>query len=37
MRMWRFYLSYCEAGFETGDIDVHHYVFAHADAGGGRR
>ena len=28
-RMWRFYLSYCEAGFETGDIDVHHFVFAH--------
>jgi cyclopropane-fatty-acyl-phospholipid synthase len=33
LRMWRFYLSYCEAGFETGDIDVHHYVFAHAGAG----
>ena len=32
LRMWRFYLSYCEAGFETGDIDVHHYVFAHAGA-----
>lgn len=28
-RMWRFYLAYCEAGFETGDIDVHHYVFTH--------
>lgn len=27
MRMWRFYLSYCEAGFTTGDIDVHHYQF----------
>lgn len=25
IRMWRFYLSYCEAGFEGGDIDVHHY------------
>lgn len=32
LRMWRFYLAYCEAGFETGDIDVHHYVFAHAGA-----
>ncbi|MDX5363950.1 MAG: cyclopropane-fatty-acyl-phospholipid synthase family protein [Pseudazoarcus pumilus] len=27
MRMWRFYLSYCEAGFTSGDIDVHHYEF----------
>lgn len=26
IRMWRFYLSYCEAGFEGGDIDVHHYT-----------
>ncbi len=32
LRMWRFYLAYCEAGFDTGDIDVHHYVFAHAGA-----
>lgn len=30
--MWRFYLAYCEAGFDTGDIDVHYYVFAHAGA-----
>ena len=37
LRMWRFYLSYCEAGFETGDIDVHHYVFAHAGGGLGAR
>ena len=21
-RMWRYYLAYCEAGFETGRIDV---------------
>jgi cyclopropane-fatty-acyl-phospholipid synthase len=21
-RMWRYYLSYCEVGFEAGDIDV---------------
>jgi len=33
LRMWRFYLAYCEAGFDTGDIDVHHYVFAHASTG----
>ncbi len=30
LRMWRFYLAYCEAGFRTGDIDVHHYEFVHA-------
>ena len=29
IRMWRFYLSYCEAGFAVGDIDVHHYEFTH--------
>lgn len=29
IRMWRFYLAYCEAGFLTGDIDVHHYEFVH--------
>ena len=29
MRMWRFYLSYCEAGFTSGDVDLHQYVFAH--------
>ena len=33
VRLWRFYLAYCEAGFNTGDVDVHHYVFAHADGG----
>ena len=31
-RMWRFYLSYCEAGFVSGDIDVHHYVFARLES-----
>ncbi len=31
IRMWRFYLAYCEAGFTSGDVDVHHYVFAHAE------
>ncbi len=29
VRMWRFYLSYCEAGFMSGDVDVHQYVFEH--------
>lgn len=31
VRMWRFYLAYCEAGFNAGDIDVHHYTLAHVD------
>ena len=22
LRIWEFYLAYCEAGFEAGDIDV---------------
>ncbi len=35
VRMWRFYLSYCEAGFNSGDIDVRHYTFAHAAAAEG--
>ncbi len=35
IQMWRFYLAYCEAGFNSGDIDVHHYVLAHEDAGAG--
>ena len=26
IRLWRFYLSYCEAGFRTGSIDVHQYT-----------
>lgn len=30
VRMWRFYLAYCEAGFNTGDIDVRHFTFVHA-------
>ncbi|MEM1087258.1 MAG: cyclopropane-fatty-acyl-phospholipid synthase family protein [Pseudomonadota bacterium] len=25
-RMWRFYLSYCEAGFDNGRIDVGHFT-----------
>ncbi|HAQ36273.1 MAG: SAM-dependent methyltransferase [Maricaulis sp.] len=27
-RMWKFYLSYCEAGFRTGRIDVAQYALA---------
>ncbi|MCP5294686.1 MAG: class I SAM-dependent methyltransferase [Zoogloeaceae bacterium] len=29
VRMWRFYLAYCEAGFRVGDVDVRHFTFAH--------
>jgi cyclopropane-fatty-acyl-phospholipid synthase len=25
-RMWRYYLCYCEAGFDTGGIDVAHFL-----------
>ncbi len=28
VRMWRYYLAYCEAGFKTGRIDVLHAAFA---------
>ena len=31
VRMWRFYLCYCEAGFRAGSTDVYHYVLTHAD------
>eukprot|EP01034_Spumella_vulgaris_P003767 gene3767-4822_t len=24
LRMWRYYLSYCECGFRTGSIDLMH-------------
>ena len=27
-RLWEYYLSYCEAGFRAGAIDVRHLVFA---------
>jgi len=33
VRMWHFYLAYCEAGFLAGDIDVCHAAYAH----GGRK
>ncbi|MCB1954954.1 MAG: class I SAM-dependent methyltransferase [Rhodocyclaceae bacterium] len=29
-RMWRFYLAYCEAGFASGDLDVHQFELGHA-------
>ncbi|MGB1069144.1 MAG: class I SAM-dependent methyltransferase, partial [Henriciella sp.] len=29
-RMWRFYLSYCEAGFDNGRIDVGHFKLSRA-------
>ena len=28
-RMWRFYLCYCEVGFDFGRIDVGHFVLEH--------
>jgi len=27
-RLWEYYLSYCEAGFRSGAIDVRHIIFA---------
>ena len=33
IRMWRFYLSYCEAGFRAGDIDVHQFELCHREDG----
>ena len=30
VRMWQFYLAYCEAGFNADTIDVHHYTLEHA-------
>lgn len=30
IRLWRFYLTYCEAGFRAGSTNVHHYVLTHA-------
>ena len=26
VRLWSFYLAYCEAGFDAGDIDVVQYT-----------
>ena len=29
-RMWRYYLCYCEVGFDTGRINVAHFTLKHA-------
>lgn len=33
-RMWDFYLSYCEAGFKNGRINVGHFTIDHAASAG---
>jgi cyclopropane-fatty-acyl-phospholipid synthase len=30
LRMWEFYLAYCEAGFRAGSTDVHHFELMRA-------
>lgn len=30
IRLWQFYLAYCEAGFRAGSTDVHQYTLGHA-------
>ena len=30
-RLWRYYLAYCQGGFEQGSIDVGFFVLSHAD------
>jgi len=30
VRLWRFYLAYCEAGFRAGSVDVHQFQLRHA-------
>ena len=32
VRLWEFYLAYCEAAFETGSTDVLQFTLRHADA-----
>jgi len=32
-RLWRYYLAYCEGGFEHGALDVGLYVISHAEDG----
>ncbi|MDD3352293.1 cyclopropane-fatty-acyl-phospholipid synthase family protein [Zoogloea sp.] len=29
VRLWRFYLAYCEAGFRAGSVDVHQFQLHH--------
>lgn len=31
MRMWRFYLAYCEAGFRVADVDVRQFTLTHRE------
>lgn len=31
IRMWQFYLAYCEAGFRAGSTDVYHFTLSHAE------
>jgi cyclopropane-fatty-acyl-phospholipid synthase len=33
MRIWEFYLAYCEAGFDVGDIDVIQFTLQRPPAG----
>ena len=32
IRLWRFYLAYCEAGFDQGSLNVEHFTFSHVNA-----
>lgn len=34
-RLWRYYMAYCEGGFEQGSIDVGLYLLAHTDQDSG--
>lgn len=36
IRMWRFYLCYCAAGFDSGRTDVLHFELSRAEAGAAR-
>jgi len=36
VRLWRFYLAYCAAGFDAGRTDVLHFELARPAIGGGR-
>ena len=34
-RLWRYYMAYCEGGFEQGSIDVGLYLLVHTDQDSG--
>jgi cyclopropane-fatty-acyl-phospholipid synthase len=36
IRMWRFYLCYCAAGFDSGRTDVLHFELSRSAAGASR-